>query len=254
MAVPGLLGGSDGEPLFDPPPPLSGTPGSGDKLRGPGRMGYVRRQPLFLRLTLATLTCALLAGCTGASTPSAARSATAPPAQPPASSPHVTGPAGSPGNPLVVSCDAESWPGPPSPPAPFTPGPHDLAVGPVYFPGGRALATYTPAQYGYAPFGRHSRFYKLALVVRPGATVTVTVGASARGHAVIAAPGVGQFGLGGVTSATYHACRQAGGFFAQGFAFTRPPFRGCVPIDVTVGGQARVRHVTLPLFARSCAA
>ena len=43
-------------------------------------------------------------------------------------------------------------------------------------------------------------------------------------------------------SATYHACRKAGGFFAQGFAFTRPPFRGCVPLDVTAGGQAQVRQ------------
>jgi hypothetical protein len=116
----------------------------------------------------------------------------------------------------------------------------------MYFPGGLALATYTPAQYGYAPFGRHGRFYKLPLVVRPGATVTVTIGASARGHAVIAT------GPSGVTSATYHACRKAGGFFAH--AFTRPPFRGCVPLDVAIGGQARARHLTLSLFARSCAA
>jgi len=122
----------------------------------------------------------------------------------------------------------------------------------MYFPGGLALATYTPAQYGHAPFGRHGRFYKLALVVRPGATVTVTIGASARGHAVI---GLAMDGSErGVTSATYHACRKAGGFYAQGFAFTRPPFRGCVPLDVTVGGQAAARHLTLSLFAGSCAA
>jgi hypothetical protein len=118
----------------------------------------------------------------------------------------------------------------------------------MYFPVGLALATYTPAQWGYGPFGRHGRFYKLPVVVRPGATVTVTIGASARSHAVIAT------GPSGVTSATYHACRKAGGFFAQGFAFTRPPFRGCVPLDVTIGGQARARHLTLSLFAGACAA
>lgn len=212
------------------------------------RIGHVRSRPLFLTFTLATLTCAILAGCTGASTSNTNRTATSSPAQSPASSLHVTGPLGSPGNPLVLSCAAEAWPGYPDPPAPVTPGPHDLAVGPMYFPGGLALATYTPAQYGYAPFGRQGRFYKLPLVVRPGATVTVTIGASARGHAVIA------IGPGGVTSATYRACRKAGGFFAQGFAFTRPPFRGCVPLDVTIGGQVRARHLTLSLFARSCAA
>ena len=208
----------------------------------------MRSRPLFLTFTLATLTCAILAGCTGASTSSTNRTATSPPAQSPASSPLVTGPLGSPGHPLVLSCAAEAWPGYPAAPAPVTPGPRDLAVGPMYFPVGLALATYTPAQFGYAPFGRHGRFYKLPLVVRPGATVTVTIGASARGHAMIA------IGSSRVTSATYHACRKAGGFFAQGFAFTRPPFRGCVPLDVTIGGQARARHLTLSLFARSCAA
>jgi hypothetical protein len=203
-------------------------------------------------LSLATLTCAILAGCTGASTRGVARPGTAPPAQPPASSPHVTGPLGSPGNPLVLPCAAEAWPGYPDLPASATPGPRDLAAGPMYFAGGLALATETPARYGYAPFGRHGRFYKFGLVVRPGATVTVTIGASARGHAVIGLAVNGSDR--GVTAATYHACRKAGGFFAQGFAFTHPPFRGCVPLDVTADGQAQVRHITLSLFARSCAA
>ena len=209
----------------------------------------MRRQALFLTLTWATLTCAILAGCTSASTPGTNRAATSPPSPSPASSPPVTGPAGSPGNPLVRSCAAEAWPGPPGR-APVTPGPQDLAVGPVYFPVGLALATYTPAQWGYAPFGHHGRFYKLPLVVRPGATVTVTIGASARGHVMI---DVGGDVPGGVASVTYHACRKAGGFYAQGFAFTRPPFRGCVPLDVTVGSHARARHLTLSIFAGSCA-
>ena len=211
----------------------------------------MRSRPLFLTFTLATLTCVTLAGCTAASTPGMNRTATSSPAQSPAGSPRVTGPLGSPGNPLVLSCAAEAWPGYPGPPVPVTPGPHDLAVGPMYFPVGLALATKTPAWYGYAPFGRHGRFYKLPLVVRPGATVTVTIGASARSHVMI---DIGGNVPGGVTSATYHACRKAGGFYAQGFAFTRPPFRGCVPLDVTVAGQARIQHATLSLFAGSCAA
>ena len=213
------------------------------------KIGHVRSRPLFLTFTLATLTCVVLAGCTGASAPGMNRTATSSPTQSPASNARVTGPPGSPGNPLVLSCAAEVWPGPPGR-TPVTPGPHDLAVGPMYFPVGLALATYTPAQWGYASFGRHGRFYKLPLVVRPGATVTVTIGASARGHVVI---DIGGEVPGGVTSATYHACRKAGGFYAQGFAFTRAPFRGCVPLDVTVGGQARARHLTLSLFAGSCA-
>ncbi len=146
----------------------------------------------------------------------------------------------------MVSCDAEAWPGYPSPPAPVSPGPSDLGIGPMYFAGARALATDTPARHGYARFGPHGRFYKFGLVLRPGRTVTVTIAASARGHAVIA------IGPRAVTSATYHACRRAGGFFAQGFAFTRPPFRGCVPLSVQVAGEARIRHVALSLFAGPC--
>ena len=172
-------------------------------------------RPVF---ALAALTCAMLAACTGVSTSSTNRAAASSPSPSPASSPHVTGPLSSPGHPLVLSCAAEAWPGYPDRPAPITPGPRDLAIGPMYFAGGLALATETPAQHGYAPFGRHGRFYKFGLVVRPSATVTVTIGASARGHAVIA---LAWNGLDrGVTSATYHACRQAGGFYAQGFAFT----------------------------------
>src|SRR5260370_27513722 len=182
----------------------------------PSRIGHVRSRPLFLTLTLATLTCAILAGCTGASTPNTNRTTTSSPAQSPASSPHVTGPRGSPGNPLVLSCAAEAWPGYPDPPAPVTPGPHALAVGPIYFPVGLALATYTPAQFGYAPFGRHGRFYKLPLVVRPGATVTVTIWATARGHAV------SPTGPSEVTPATSHACPNAGGLFPPGLPFTPP--------------------------------
>jgi hypothetical protein len=121
----------------------------------------------------------------------------------------------------------------------------------MYFAGARGLASMTPAQHGYAPYGRDGRFYKFGVVVRPGATVTVTIGPSARGHVVMAMAENGSELS--VTSATYHACQGAGGFYAQGFAFTGPPYRGCVPVDVTVGGQSQVRHATLSLFAGHCA-
>lgn len=202
----------------------------------------MRSQPLFLVFTLATLTCATLASCTGASAPAAS---------PSASAPHVSGPIGSPGNPVILGCDAEAWDGAPAPPAPVTAGPQDLAVGPMYFAGARHLATETPAQEGGSPYGRDGMFFKFGVVVRPAATVTVTIGASARGHVVIV-KAVNGSDL-AMTSATYHACREPGGFYPQGFAFTHPPFRGCVPLDVTVGGQAQVLHVTLSLFAGSCA-
>jgi hypothetical protein len=214
----------------------------------------VRSQPSFLTLISATLTCAILAGCTGASTPSAARPATAPPAQPPASSPHVTGQTGSPGNPLILSCAQEAFPGYADPPIPPRPQPGDLVIGPLFIVNGRVLATESPAQYGYASYGRNGRSYKIAVVVTMGSTVTVTIAAPARGHVVINNPYAYQLGIGGLTSATYRSCAHKQGFFAQGFAFPHGQARGCVPLDVTIGHQREVHHVTLSLFAGTCAA
>jgi hypothetical protein len=165
---------------------------------------------------------------------------------------HLTVAPGSPGNPLVVPCGLEAWPGYPTARRRPARGRRTWPPGRCTSPVASPLATQTPARYGYAPFGRHGRAYKVALVVRPGATITVTIGARARGYAVIDNPAGEQRGLGGVTSATYHACRKPGSFFAQGFVFTRPPFRGCVPLNVTAGGQALARQVTLSLFAGHC--
>jgi hypothetical protein len=55
-----------------------------------------------------------------------------------------------------------------------------------------------------------------------------------------------------VAAASYHACPHATGFFAQGFAFTDGRARGCVPLDVRIGSEPGVRHVTLSLFAGAC--
>ena len=154
-------------------------------------MDDVRRPPRGPVLALVALTCAALAGCSGG-----------PAAPGPDQSPRVSGPPGSPSNPLVRTCADEAQP---EGPAPVSAGPRDLAVGPVYFAGAWALATYTPAQYGWATLGRHGRFYKFGLVVRPGVVVTVTIGPSARGHAVIEmnVNGVNR----GMTSVTYRSCR-----------------------------------------------
>jgi hypothetical protein len=55
-----------------------------------------------------------------------------------------------------------------------------------------------------------------------------------------------------VTAATYHSCSDVAGFFAQGFTFTDGKIRGCVPLDVTIGQDTQVHHVTLSLFAGRC--
>lgn len=197
-------------------------------------------------LTCATLTCAILAGCTSNGAPNAKGTATSPPPRSPASRLHVIGPSGSVGNPLVLSCGAESWP---EPPVAFHPRPADLVIGPLVIVNGKMASRLTSAQYGYRSYGHGGRAYKMAMVLTTGSTVTVTIAPSARGHVVIDIPST----RGGVTSATYHGCARPGGFFAQGFAFTHPPARGCVPLEVKIDNRPPVRHVTLSLFAGRCA-
>ncbi len=182
-------------------------------------------------VSLAALICAILAGCTGSGTPGG-----------PASSSHVFGPPGSAGNPLVLSCDARFGPS-----LWFRPRPGDLVIGPLDLAGGKAVATMTPAKYGYSSDGHGGRFYKMGLALARGATATVTIAPPARGHV-----GMDIGSLSGVTSATYHSCAHQAVGFAQGFAFTHRPFRGCVPLDVTIGNRSPVHHVTLSLFAGTC--
>jgi hypothetical protein len=98
-----------------------------------------------------------------------------------------------------------------------------------------------------AGYGEHGR-YKIPFIVTMGATVTVTIDPPARGHVVISNP----YAPAGVTAATYRPCPHQVGFFPQGFAFTDGQIRGCVPLEVKVGGQPQIRRVTLSLFAGSC--
>jgi hypothetical protein len=206
----------------------------------------MRGQPSLLVPALAALTCAILAGCTAGRTSGAARHTLSSSARPAASSPRATWRIGSPGNPLLLTCAAEVFPGYPDPPVPRQPQPGDLVIGPLFITNGKVLATESPAQYGYASYGHGGRFYKIPFVLLPGSAATVTIAAPARGHAVIAISGRG------VTAASYHSCPRATGFFAQGFAFTAPPFRGCLPLEVRIGHQPQARHVTLSLFAGLC--
>lgn len=55
----------------------------------------------------------------------------------------------------------------------------------------------------------------------------------------------------GVPAATFHACPHAWDFFPGGFHFTDGRVRGCVPMDVKVGGESP-RRVVLSLFAGDC--
>jgi len=207
-------------------------------------MRPVRSHPLFLVPALmATMTCASLAGCTATATPSAAHPAAPSPSPHPASSPRPTGRPGSPGNPLLLSCGEESFP---EPPVPQQPQPGDLAIGPLFIVNGKRLATASPA--GYGDHGS----YKIPIIVTMGSTVTLTIAAPARGQVMIDNPYAHLAGVRDLAAATYRSCSHIAGFFAQGFAFTHGQTRGCVPLDVRIGHQPQVHHVTLSLFAGSC--
>jgi hypothetical protein len=210
----------------------------------------MRRQPRLLSSVLAVLACAVLtssflAACTAAGTSGSAPRPAASSGHPAASSQQATGPVGSPGNPLLLSCADESFPGSGDPPASFQPQPGDLVVGAVIIVGGERLAEANPS--GYGDHGS----YKIPIIVRPGATVTMSIGVPARGHVVISNP---DSPVGGVTAASYQSCSSTPGFFAQGFAFTDGQARGCVPLEVSSGHQSQARHVTLSLFAGACPA
>jgi hypothetical protein len=204
-------------------------------------MGDVRSRPSSIALAVAVLAAPVLAGCTAGPAPGPAHSAASSLAPAAAAPPRPSGPAGSPGHPLLVGCGQESFT---VPPVPDRPQPGDLVIGSLDIGSVLRLATANPADYG----DRGS--YKVPFILTPGSTATVTIAARARGQVMIRSPSAP---AGRVTAATYHSCSGHAGFFAQGFTFTGGQVRGCVPLDVTIGPGTRVRHVTLSLFAGRCA-
>ena len=148
---------------------------------------------------------------------------------------------GSPGKPLMLSC-AEA-----SSANPVTPKHRDLVVGPLYIINARNSVDPN----GAGPNPSHG--YKYPIAVRPGATVTMMIAPSARSHVVIDNPYGPQPG---VIAATYQTCQtspeRGWTVFVQGFTFTDGRTRGCVPLTVRTGREARFRHVTISLYAGPC--
>jgi hypothetical protein len=205
-------------------------------------MSHMHNQPGLQVQALAILACAILAGCAGGGTSSAPHRASSSSPRHVATGAQAAGPVGSPGNPLILSCGEESHPGYPVHGRPL-PAPGDLVIGPLIIINGKVQAP--------AGSGRHGSYPKVPFAVVPGFTVTVTIGAQARGQVGIDNP-YAQQGIGPVAAATYHPCSDRSGFFAQGFAFTSGRVRGCVPLDVRIGHQPLVRHLTISLGAGSC--
>jgi hypothetical protein len=191
--------------------------------------GTVRRS-VAVRLVALAIAVGLAAGCSSAAT------------QQPNEQAHRALAAGTPGRPLMLSCTERSNAGV------VAPGPGDVVVGPLFII--NAKQTVDPNGAGSAP--QHG--YKYPIAVAPGATVTMMIAASARGNVVIGNP----YGPpAGVVAATYRACQpgqeQGWTVFVQGFTFTDGRTRGCVPLTVRIGREARIRHVTVSLYAGPCA-
>jgi hypothetical protein len=153
--------------------------------------------------------------------------------------PTAQAPLGSPGHPAVLGCNAEA-----GITTPLRRGPADIVVGPVWFPNAKLLPTARPGGYG-----SHG-VYKIPPAIAAGTTVTLTIAASARHNVQMRNP----YLQAAASSITYHSCAHQRSFFPQSFAFTHGRRRGCVPLDVRTAPGNRVRHVTLRLFVRHCAA
>ena len=201
--------------------------------------------------------CTMVAGCsqgkatTGtASTASAAATPASPVTGRGGSKPSPSARLGSADHPLAFTCADAALPGDPH--APYEPRPGDLVIGPFFIADSNIAAHLAPSQFGYRTYGRAGRSYKMPVFLKAGSSVTMAITGAARGHVVIDNPYAQSRGISRLTAATYHACSDRTTFFAQGFAFTAPPFRECVPLDITIGGRSH--HVILSLFAGECKA
>jgi hypothetical protein len=125
-------------------------------------------------------------------------------------------------------------------------GPNDIGFGAGYFPKARGLATINPPN-----SGRDAQLtgYKLPPVVYPGATVTMTIARGARSYVVQQNPWSPRQGS---VSVRYRACLHKPGFFPQSFRFIDGRIRGCVPLDVRVGGRRKTSRIVLSFFAGRC--
>ena len=187
-----------------------------------------------IRLAALAIAAVAAAGCS----PAASHQSSKQPHRGPA--PGTLATLGSPGNPLMLSCDQTSRPPLPGP------RPGDLVVGPLWIINARDSVDPN----GAGPIPAHA--YKYPIGVRPGATVTMRIAPSARGHVVIDNPRV-PFG---VIAATYRACSASSSpgwsVFVQYIAFTNGQTRGCVPLTLRTGRRTFIRHVTISLYAGDC--
>ena len=151
---------------------------------------------------------------------------------------------GTPANPQILTCYEEATQFTGGALAPV--GSEDIGFGAGYFPKARGLATLNPPDSGQ---DAQLTGYKLPPVINPGTTVTMTIAPGARSYVVQQNPWSPRQGS---VSVRYRACLHKPGFFPQSFRFTDGRIRGCVPLDVRIGGQRKTSHIVLSFFAGRC--
>jgi hypothetical protein len=124
----------------------------------------------------------------------------------------------------------------------------DVTVGPLTWPGLRALADGDQNGYGYRDSdGWH---YKVGAQLRAVATVTLTIGAEQRAKAGLQYGRA--FGSTPAPAITFNSCPAKPTVFT-GFFFVAGDGRACVPVDVRVGEDAP-RRVVISFFNGQCPA
>jgi len=129
----------------------------------------------------------------------------------------------------------------------FTPGPKDLALGPLTYPSIDAMAAENSAVVGGL------RFFKEGTRLPRGAAATVTIDAPASDYVgILTEHGPRQ----GYTSVHYVACKdeQADWLFWVGGFVTSKPESSCVPITVQIDRETTARHAFIPLGTDACPA
>lgn len=124
----------------------------------------------------------------------------------------------------------------------------DVTVGPLTWPGLRALADGDQNSYGYRNSdGWH---YKVGTQLRAGTTVTLTIGAEQRAKAALEYGRA--FGSTPAPAITFNGCPAKSTYFIGAF-FIAGDGRACVPVDVRVGQDAS-RRVMISFFNGQCPA
>ncbi|WP_143120493.1 hypothetical protein [Actinacidiphila alni] len=168
--------------------------------------------------------------------------------QPGATTVPTTSPIAKPPSSSSTSASASASASPSGSPTAPSSAKDDVTVGPLTWPGLRALTDGDQKSFGYHDSdGWH---YKVAVDLRSGASVTLTIGAEQRAKAGLEYGRA--FGSTPTPAVTFNACPARPTVFVGSF-FVAGDGRACVPVDVRADGAAS-RRVVISFFSGPCPA